>query len=138
MEKEIPDKNLFMVCTRLNKNAITELSKEYHIRNCKENELTIWKAMPFDDPEVAKKYYNFMTEYFDNVYKNKIKEFFNKCIFVCDRNDVPIGTCFLWKAYGKVNTIHWLKIKKEYEGQGIGRALLSIIMKTALKNDYPI
>ena len=110
MEKEIPDKNLFMVCTRLNKNALTELSKEYYIRNCKENELAIWKAMPFDDPEIAKKYYNFMTEYFDNVYKNKIKEFFNKCIFVCDRNDVPVGTCFLWKAYGKVNTIHYIYI----------------------------
>jgi ribosomal protein S18 acetylase RimI-like enzyme len=138
MKKEMPDKNLFMVCSHLYRNALTELSKEYHIRNCKENELDIWKAMPFDEPETARKNHDFMTEYFNNVYGNKKEKFFNKCMFVCNKNDQPVGTCFLWKAYEKINTIHWFKIIREYEGQGIGRALLSTIMKNTTEEDYPI
>lgn len=38
----------------------------------------------------------------------------------------------------KINTIHWLKTRKTYEGKGIGRALLSAIMKRFEKKDYPI
>ena len=137
-EMEMPGKNLFMMCTHLNNDALTELPKEYYIRNCMENELDIWKAMPFDEPEWQKNNYGFMTDYFNNVYGNKKSDFFNKCIFVCNSNDKPIGTCFLWKAYDKINTIHWYKIIKEYEGKGIGRALLSYILKKANENDYPI
>ena len=33
-------------------------------------------------------------------------------------------------------TIHWYKVKKEHEGKGIGRALLSEVMKKAA--EYPI
>ncbi|GHV15742.1 N-acetyltransferase [Spirochaetia bacterium] len=138
MDENIPDKNLFMMCSQLNRNSLSELSKEYYIRNCRENELDIWKAMPFDQPETAIKYYDYMTEYFNNVYGNKRKEFFNKCLFVCNKADEPIGTCFIWKVYNKINSIHWFKTLKSYEGKGIGRALLSVIMKDIPENEYPI
>ena len=138
MGDHFADKNLFMMCTHLNEDALTELPKDYYIRNCQENELDIWKAMPFNDPETAKENFGSMTEYFDSVYGNYKEDFFKKCFFICNLNDKPIGTCFLWKAYNKINTIHWYKVIQEYEGKGIGRALLSYIMKTANKNDYPI
>jgi Acetyltransferase (GNAT) family len=57
---------------------------------------------------------------------------------VCNKEDKPIATCSHWKAYGKFNSIHWLKTLKEYEGQGLGRAVLSEIMKKFRPNDYPI
>lgn len=84
--------------------------------------------MPFDDMKSAKEYNGFMTEYFNDVYGSKEDLFFQKCLFVCDKNDTPIGTCFAWKAYEKISTIHWFKVRKNYEGSGIGRALLSIVM----------
>ena len=40
-----------------------------------------------------------------------------------------MATCSYWKAYGKINTIHWLKTFKVYEGKGLGRAVLSVIMR---------
>jgi ribosomal protein S18 acetylase RimI-like enzyme len=138
MKEKIPDKNLFMMCTQVNTSAFCGLPKGYHIRNCKANELDIWKAMPFDEPEMGRKYYSVMSDYFTNVYLEKEDEFFKRCLFVCDVEDKPIGTCFIWKAYNKINTIHWLTVLKAYEGKGIGRALLSILMKDLQQDDYPV
>ncbi len=138
MEKEIPDKNLFMMCKKLNTSALAELPDGYYVRTCRRDELDIWKKMPFDDEKTAEQYSDFMTKYFNDVYASKEDLFFKKCLFVCDENNAPIGTCFAWKAYDKITTIHWFKVVKEYEGLGIGRALLSIVMKSIPENEYPV
>ena len=137
-EEEIPDLNLFMMCKQLNSNALSELSDVVHIRNCRKNELDIWKDMPFDDPKEAKEYREFMTDYFATVYTNKGDLFFEKCLFVCDTNDNPIATAFIWKAYDEFNAVHWFKVLRKHEGKGIGRALLSTVMKKLEKEDYPV
>jgi ribosomal protein S18 acetylase RimI-like enzyme len=138
MEKEIPDKNLCMMCKNLNTNALAELPYGYHVRTCRRNELEIWKKMPFDDEDTAKQYKDFMTRFFNDVYAGKEDLFFEKCLFVCDNKDIPVGTCFAWKAYDRITTIHWFKVIKEYEGLGIGRALLSIVMQSIPKEEYPV
>jgi ribosomal protein S18 acetylase RimI-like enzyme len=138
MKEEIPDKNLFMMCKALNRNALSELPKEYHIRTCRREELDIWKGIHFDDEKSAKEAYGFMTKFFNDVYADKQDLFFQKCLFVCDKNHTPMGTCFVWKAYDKINTIHWFKVLKSYEGLGIGRGLLSIVMNSLADNDYPV
>ena len=138
IEQGIPDKNLFMMCSQLNKGALRTLPEGYHVRNCREDELDLWKAMPFDDPLDAKKYHGFMTTFFDSVYADKGNLFYEKCLFVCDEKDRPIGTAFIWKAYDAFNTVHWLKVLNGYEGQGIGRSILSIIMNDLEEEDYPV
>ena len=132
----IEDANIFMMCMRLNRSALTDLPAGYHFRRIREDELGIWKRMPFDDERTADEYQGYMTDWFDRVYAPKKGLFFERCIFVCDACDQPIGTCFIWEAYDVVPTIHWYKVKKEHEGKGIGRALLSEVMKKAAK--YPI
>ncbi|MGL4622857.1 MAG: GNAT family N-acetyltransferase [Chroococcidiopsis sp.] len=137
-EEEIPDKNLFMMCEALNRNALTKLSANYSVRSCRPDELSIWKAMPFDDTDLAKSYEGFMSDYFATTYGGKEELFFAETLFVCDRQDKPVATCLGWKAYNEFNTIQWFKVLKEYEGQGIGRALLSIIMQKLKMHDYPV
>ncbi len=44
----------------------------------------------------------------------------------------------MWRAYRQINTIHWLKTLKGYEGLGIGRALLSFLMKDLQVCDFPV
>jgi ribosomal protein S18 acetylase RimI-like enzyme len=122
----------------LNRNSLTELPTVYSIRSCRPDELNIWKAMPFDDANLAKKYDRFMSDYFTMTYGGKAELFFAKTLFVCDLEDKPISTCLIWKAYDKFNTIQWFKVLKEYEGQGIGRALLSIVMQELEMCDYPV
>lgn len=137
-EEEIPDNNIFMMCEALNRNALTELPDRYSIRSCRPDELDLWKTMPFDDADLAKEYESFMSDYFTTTYGGKEELFFAKTLFVCDRQDKPIATCLSWKAYNEFNTIQWFKVLKEYEGQGIGRALLSIIMQKLELRDYPV
>jgi GNAT superfamily N-acetyltransferase len=137
-EQDIPDKNIFMMCDLLNRSALRELPDPFYVRNCRKDELDIWKAMPFDDPLEAEAYHQFMTEFFATVYESKEYLFYEKCLFVCDENYKPIGTAFIWKAYDAFNTVHWLKVLKGYEDKVIGRALLSIIMKELKEEDYPV
>jgi len=135
---EIPDLNIFMMCSKLSESALSELSEDFHVRTCRKDEFDIWASFPFDTEEEAKEYYGFMVEYFNNTYADKEDLFYQKCLFICDKNEKPIATCFVWKAYNKINTIHWFKTLKGYEGLGIGRALLSIVMKGLELKDYPI
>jgi ribosomal protein S18 acetylase RimI-like enzyme len=137
-EEEIPDRNIFMMCEALNPNSLAELPASYSIRRCKPDELDIWKTMPFDDADLAKKYEGFMSDYFTTTYGGKEELFFAKTLFVCGEQDQPIATCLSWKAYNEFNTIQWFKVLKGYEGQGIGRALLSIIMRELGMLDYPV
>ena len=60
-----------MMCRKTNYNAFSKLPNEYYIRTCRRNELSIWKEMPFDDAKTAKEYEDFMTKYFNDVYKDK-------------------------------------------------------------------
>lgn len=93
---------------------------------------------PFDDPSEAEQFRSFMTGYFRNVYDCKGDLFYKKCLFVCDTEDRPIATCLAWKAYDRITTVQWFRVLKEYEGQGIGRALLSIIMQNLSEDEYPV
>lgn len=137
-ESEIPDKNIFMVCNHLNLNALSELPEGYKVRTCRRDEIAIWKVFPFDSPEEAVEYEPFMTDYFQTTYGAQEDLFFSNTVFVCDKQDKPVGTCLLWKAYGAFNTIQWFKVLKTHEGKGIGRALLSLILKDLNGADYPI
>lgn len=138
MKKEIPDRNLFMMCKELNAGALSDLPAEYSVRTCRRDELDIWKRMHFDDPKAADENHGFMTKFFHDVYGGKEDLFFKLCLFVCDKNNIPIATCFAWKSYGKVSTVHWFKVLKNHEGLGIGRALLSIVMKGISEKEYPV
>ena len=137
-EEEIPDYNIFMMCEQLNEDALTELNTDYYFRNCRPDELELWKAFPFDADTIPPEYENFMNQIIKDSYSDKMDVFFQNTIFVCNKDDKPIATCSHWKAYGKFNSIHWLKTLKAYEGMGLGRAVLSEVMRKFNKNDYPV
>ncbi len=135
---EIPDYNIFMMCEHLNEEILVELAPDYHLRNCLPSELNIWKRFPFDTVEMADEYDGFMSNFFAETYKYNEALFFENTFFVCDIQNQPIATCSIWKAYNQINTIQWFKTLKNHEGKGIGRALLSLIMKKCNNSDYPI
>ena len=130
--------DLFMMCRTLSESACTQLPDGYHLRGCRRDELELWKAMPFDDVETAQRHADYMTAYFRDVYADQADLFFRSCVFVCDAADQPIGTCFAWRAYGAVTTLHWFKIIKPYEGRGLGRALLSHVLRSIPAQDFPV
>lgn len=136
--EEIPDYNLFMMCERLDERALTDLHPDYSFRNPRAEELELWKAFPFDSDRVPAEYEGFMNQILHDSYQGQMDAFFQNTLFVCNREDRPVATCSHWKAYGKIHTIHWFKTLKAYEGQGLGRALLSAIMRRFDPADYPV
>ena len=136
--EQIPDYNLFMMCENLNEDALAAMPDGFYTRLCRKDELDIWKTIHFDSDADAKEYCSFMTKYFEENYEKKADVFWNSCLFVCNQSDTPVGTCFSWKAYESITTIHWYKIIKAYEDKGLGRALLSEVMSKLKPSDYPI
>ena len=130
--------NLFMMCTALNESALTDIPEGFHIRTCRNDELDIWKGIHFDTEAAAREFKPFMDEYFEKVYAPEAGKFREKCMFICDEADTPVGTCFAWTAYEKITTIHWYKVIKGYEGRGLGRALLSYVMRSLNADEYPV
>lgn len=59
-------------------------------------------------------------------------------MFAVDRADKPVGTVFIWKAYSRVNTVHWFKVRPALEGLGIGRALLGHVLAALPADGYPV
>ncbi len=132
------DGNLFLMCPALCREALRALPEGFHIRNCRREELELWKRLQFDDAETAREYRPFMTDYFERVYADKGDLFFQTCRFVCTEREEPVGTCFVWKAYGAVQTVHWFKVRKDYEGRGLGRALLASVLGELRPDQYPV
>jgi GNAT superfamily N-acetyltransferase len=134
MKNQIPHLNLFMMCTSANTNAFRDLPDSYHFRTCRPSELDTWKYLSIKDPQ----HFDYMTEYYNLVYATNADLFFEKCLFACDKDDIPIGTCFIWKAYNQINTLHWFRVLPSHEGKGVGRALLTELMKNLTSDDYPV
>jgi len=138
-EEDIPDYNIFMMCDKLNTSAFKDVPEGFHIRKLKREELETWMLFPFDTVEGDKsEYLDFMKNYFEQVYNRKSKLFFESCMVICDSQDKPIGTCFVWKSYDKFWTVHWFKVLKNQENNGLGKAILTQVLKTIPKNEFPV
>jgi GNAT superfamily N-acetyltransferase len=135
---EIPDLNLFMMCERLEAAALAPMPDGYTIRSSRPDELDIWKAFPFDTPSEAAEHSPFMDQFFATVYRGREDEFFAATKFVCDARDTPVATGAIWKAYLELTTVHWFKVRKSLEGRGIGRGLLSDLMRPLPRDAYPV
>lgn len=139
LERDIPDLNLFMMCDHPNPAAFTDCPAGYHIRPVCRDDMDFWYSVHFDcEVGDISHHIAYMKDYFRRVYAPRKEEFFRRCLVICGEDDLPLGTCFAWKVYDKIWTIHWFKVRKTYEGKGLGRALLSAVMKTVPDDGYPV
>ena len=115
-----------MQCDTVSRSAFKPLPAGYSFRLCKPDEIEIWKRLL-----VEEQYVSYVTEYYNKVYANHEDDFFRRCLFACNEDDTPISTCFIWRSYGLINTIGWYGVSPAYEGKGIGRAILTELLKDA-------
>lgn len=134
----IDNMNLFMMCESLRTDAGRTMPQGYHFRCCRRSELPLWKRIHFDLQEVADEFSAFMDDYFQSVYAANEDLFFESCVFACDESDKPVATCFVWRAYDSIYTLHWFKVVREHEGRGVGRALLYEVMRKLSTKQYPV
>ncbi len=136
MSEAVPDLNLFMMCRRLNRDALSDLPPGFHLRLCRPDELDLWKDMQLLNTGGTPRSY--IDGYFTKWYAPKGDLFFQRCTFACNSQDEPVGSAFLWKQYDLYTTVHWVKVLPEYEGRGLGRALLSHLLRDLPSADYPV
>ena len=122
--------NLFMQCDTLDKIAFRELPDGYAFRLCRRDELEVWKRVVAEEPFV-----DYVTQYYEKVYAKREDEFFRRCLFACDADDTPVASAFVWRSYGLINTVGWFRVLPEHEGKGLGRAILSEVLKNA---EFPV
>ncbi|MFC4737892.1 GNAT family N-acetyltransferase [Bacillus daqingensis] len=128
--EQLPEKNLFMVCHDPNRKAFAAFPDAVSVRSMQAADLQAWMAMPFDHPMDAEAYRPYMEEYVERVYGADMDRFFRQTAIVEDGEQM-IGVCTRWKAYGKLDTVHWLKTVPDWEGRGIGRALMTQLLERA-------
>ncbi len=136
--RPIPDKDLFMMCPSPNPGAFRPMPAGYSIRSCREDELDKWIDLQADDPSQSVVLREYLRDYFRGVYEPEKDIFYKNCAFAVDWADRPVGTVFIWKAYGCVNTVHWFKVRPSLEGRGIGRALLGHVLGALPPDGYPV
>lgn len=126
--------DLFMSCERPNERAYGPLPPGYRFRRCRPAELAAWKRLCLDDPQ----YLPIIDAYYDRVYAPQAAAFFERCLLACDQRDEPVGTLFIWRAYGRVNTLHWFRVAPEHREKGVGRALLTRALGALDAGDFPV
>ena len=88
----------------------------------------------FTDEELASVHFH---EYYDDF----IDELSERCVFIVDSNTgEKVGTATISKyydeQYGYDATVDWVAIKKEYQGKGLAKPLISKFMKIAHDNGH--
>lgn len=76
---------------------------------------------------------NAAMNYFEKAYLPYKKELQKRCLFIINKDDLPIATANSWFAnseLGRQASLHWVATCPEYQGLGIGKA----ITKQALIN----
>jgi len=123
--------NLFMQCEKLNFEAIRPLPKGFSFRLCRRDELDVWK-----ESWAQGEYRDFVNYYYNLMYAHREDEFFNRCTFIVDKNDNPVATCYIWRSYNNsISTVGWFHVWPEYQGLGLGHAILGEVMKNA---EFPV
>ena len=132
--------DLFMMCEKLNRDAVSQLPEGYYFRNLRPDEFGAWKALQYSgvDEKYHPAYHKVLDEYWKDAYEPHGDLFFKKCVFVCDKDDNIVSTGMIWNSYGKFNSLSWFKTIDAHKGKGIGRALVSFIMDKLTDDDYPV
>ena len=132
------DLNIFMVCSEVRSDALSELDDRLSVRFGAPTDFDTWKAFPFDTAEDAEAYDTYMTTFFESAYGNKSKEYWAGTRFVCEPDGTPIAKGGVWQAFGELTTLQWIKTRADHEGSGVGRALMSMLMQSITRQQFPV
>lgn len=141
INRNIPYKNIIMEHNRKNQNVRVNLPKEFKLKKYQIGDENYWAKLEtdigdFDTIESALKY-------FKNNYMIELEKIKNNCFFIINEEKTPIASCILWYNMSKnkpIFTIDWLVVDEKYQGNGLGKVILSETLKLAntLNKNTPI
>ncbi len=100
----------------------------YSIRPLRVEEGAVWSDIVLD----AEPWLELSTDLFTNEFSHDLSSVPERCFFVVDGNDTPVGTISAWYKeldghnYGLV---HWVAVRPPHQGKGLGKAGLSFALQ---------
>lgn len=121
-----------MKYTRKNENMKFDLPKGFKFKKYQLGDEKHWAKLEtdigdFESVESA-------IEYFKNHYMNEPEKIKNNCFFIINADEIHVASCILWYNTSEnkpVFTVDWLVVDEKYQGNGLGKAILSEILKLA-------
>lgn len=127
LDKSIPYKNIIMKMDEETVKTISDslLPKGFSFRFFEEGDEEHWARIEtsvseFDTESSAK-------NYFEKEYLLNIQELKRRCIFVLSPDGLPIATAMAWFSnsnLGYQRVLHWVAVCPEYQGRGLGKAVV--------------
>ena len=128
LEKRLEYHELLMTYDNLDNIKEYKLPEGYHFEFYKNGDIDDWINIHLSTGEFCnlKKSY----QYFHDFYDYFIDELPKRCIFIVDdKTGEKVGTATISKLekdeYGYSEVVDWVAIKKEYQGKGLSKPLLS-------------
>ncbi len=141
LNRNIKYKNIIMEYNRKNQNINANLPKGFKLKKYQPGDEKYWAKLEmdigdFDTIESA-------LEYFKSNYMNEPEKIKNNCFFIINDDEIPIASCILWYNFSENNpifTVDWLVVDENYQGNGLGKVILSEVLKLAntLNQNTPI
>ncbi len=130
LDKSIPYKNILMRADAFSPTFAFRLPEGYGIRLYTPGDEREWAAVEasvgeFDSPAEAEAYFarTFLP------YQGQARR---RCFFILAPGNVYAGTCTAWfmsLETQKPGMVHWFAVRPEYQGLGLGKALLGKVMR---------
>lgn len=142
LDKSIPYKNIIMRADGMSPAFSWKLPVGFRIKHYVPGDEKEWAAIEtsvgeFDTVAEAE-------QYFIETYLPYPEEICSRCFFVVSPSGAYAGTCTAWymaKEAGithETGVIHWFGVRPQYQGLGLGKALLGETMRLFLAADaYP-
>jgi ribosomal protein S18 acetylase RimI-like enzyme len=122
---------LVMVLEDLSGPACFPLPPGYSYRGFRQGDEELWVRIETSAGEFASA--DGANQHFRREFGQHQLELCDRCLFVERENGEPVGTAMAWYGTllpgGAAGRLHWLGIRKEYQGRGIGKPLVSQAMK---------
>jgi ribosomal protein S18 acetylase RimI-like enzyme len=122
---------LVMVLDDLSQLPRFPLPSGYSFRGFREGEGELWARIETSAGEFAS--VEQAIEHFRKEFGGFQRELGKRCLFVQTEGGEPVGTAMAWYGTllpgGMAGRLHWVGIRKEYQGRGIGKPLVSRAME---------
>ncbi len=136
LDKSIPYFNIILIRKYNTKYCEERLPKWFHYESFKSGDEVHWaeietSVLEFSEESEAMKY-------FDREYLKYKKELSERCIFITTEEGQKVGTATAWwntRNEIRVPSIHWVSIKPDYQNMGLGKSIVSKVIKTSIELD---
>jgi len=132
LDKSVDYKSIIMKMeySKIQDIAMPKLPGGYSLRLFEKGDEDHWarveaSVLEFDSPNSAK-------DYFEKEYMPDLDELYKRCWFVLNPEGMPIATANSWFAnsgLGHKALLDWVAVCPDYQGLGIGRAVVSQAVK---------